>query len=44
MQTFIVRRDATDIATDNSYALGKLGDPWPVQRPFNVMHSRLWRR
>ena len=40
MQTFIVRREATDIATDNSYnALGKLGDPWPVQRPLNVMHS-----
>lgn len=38
MQTFIVRREATDITTDQS-VLGKVGDPWPLQRPLNVMHS-----
>ena len=38
MQTYIVRREATDITTNHAET-GKPGDPWPTTRPLTVMHS-----
>ncbi len=38
METYIVRREATDITTNHAET-GKPGDPWPTTRPLTVMHS-----